>query len=107
VLLSKAMAMQLPVIATNWSGITAFLDDSVGYLIPVEKLVPAGGDAKFAQPSLPHLRTLMRRVASREGKVAEKVAAARARVVERYSPSAMAELVLAEWRRIDAALSNR
>ena len=29
----EAMAMGLPVIATNWSGITAYLDEEVGYPI--------------------------------------------------------------------------
>jgi hypothetical protein len=31
--------MGLPVISTNWSGITAYLDESVGYPIKVEGLV--------------------------------------------------------------------
>jgi hypothetical protein len=35
----EAMAMELPVISTNWSGLTAFLNEQTGYPIAVEKLV--------------------------------------------------------------------
>jgi hypothetical protein len=31
--------MGMPVISTNWSGLTAFMDDTVSYPIPVESLV--------------------------------------------------------------------
>ena len=37
----EAMAMGRPVIATNWSGTTAFLDEQVGYPIAVEKIAAA------------------------------------------------------------------
>ncbi len=32
----ESMAMGLPLISTNWSGITAYLDESVGYPIAIE-----------------------------------------------------------------------
>jgi hypothetical protein len=35
----QAMAMELPVISTNWSGIQAFLDEKVGYPIRVSALM--------------------------------------------------------------------
>ena len=31
--ITEAMSMGLPVIVTNWSGITAFVDESVGYML--------------------------------------------------------------------------
>ena len=31
--ITEAMSMGLPVIVTNWSGTTAFVDESVGYMI--------------------------------------------------------------------------
>lgn len=34
----EAMAMELPVIVTNWSGPTAYLDDTVGYPLAIEGL---------------------------------------------------------------------
>jgi hypothetical protein len=47
------------VIATNWSGVTEFLDESVGYPLPIDGLVHAQGWAsglKWAQPSVAQLR---------------------------------------------------
>ncbi len=35
----QAMAMGVPVISTNWSGLTAFMDDKVAYPIRVEAIV--------------------------------------------------------------------
>ncbi len=54
--------MGLPIIATNWSGITAYLDESVGYPLRILGLVPADPSVwwfrglKWAQPSVSHLR---------------------------------------------------
>ncbi|GBF92030.1 hypothetical protein Rsub_04377 [Raphidocelis subcapitata] len=110
----EAMSMALPVIATNWqvggwSGVTAFLDESVGYPLPIDGLAPASGEWWFrglnwARPSVRHLRALMRRVVERREEAAARGAAARARMVERYSPPAIARLLLSEIRRIEALL---
>ncbi|KAF8072768.1 hypothetical protein HT031_000428 [Scenedesmus sp. PABB004] len=109
----EAMSMALPVLSTNWSGITAFLDESVGYPLAIDGLVPVQGGAevlwwfrgqRWAQPSVEHLRQLMRRVFTRRGEAAARGAAARARMVERYSPGAIAELVLDELRRVEDAI---
>ena len=64
--------MGLPVISTNWSGISAFLNERVGYPIALDGLVPAEKDGpsfstyfagmRWAQPSVLHLRQLMRHV---------------------------------------------
>lgn len=44
--------MALPVIATNWSGPTAYLDETVGYPLPIEGLVDSG-DAEGAFKGAP------------------------------------------------------
>jgi hypothetical protein len=31
--ITEAMSMGIPVVVTNWSGVTAFVDESVGYLV--------------------------------------------------------------------------
>ena len=31
--ITEAMSMGLPVVVTNWSGVTAFVDESVGYMV--------------------------------------------------------------------------
>lgn len=106
----EAMSMGLPVISTNWSGITAYLDDKVGYPIAVEKLVQIQGGSdivwwfrgqKWAQPSVKHLRQLMRRVYENREEAAAKGAAARALMVEKYSPEAIADILVKEFERIE------
>ena len=53
-------------IATNWSGPTAYLDDSVGYPLSITGLstIRSGAFAghQWAAPSVTHLKQLMRRV---------------------------------------------
>ena len=65
----EAMAMGLPVIATNWSGPTAYLDNTVGYplkytLQPVDASLNLPGH-NWAEPDVDHLRKLMRRLVMR------------------------------------------
>jgi glycosyltransferase involved in cell wall biosynthesis len=99
------MSMGLPCISTNWSGITAFLDESVGYPLAVDQLVGAPSGGKWAQPSAFHLRQLMRRVVGNRDEARARGAAARRRMVERYSPDAIARVLLREWRRVEAKLA--
>lgn len=106
----EAMSMGLPVISTNWSGITAYLDDSCGYPLAIDGLVPVSGNGdeiiwwfrglKWAQPSVTHLAQLMRRVYENRAEAAAKGAAGRARMVERYSPAAIADVLVRELQRI-------
>lgn len=66
--------MGIPVITTNWSGPTAFINDGVGYLLSIDGLVDIVADehqhfsyfmgSQWAQPSTTHLRHLMRKVYS-------------------------------------------
>jgi glycosyltransferase involved in cell wall biosynthesis len=109
----EAMSMGLPVIATNWSGVTAYLDETVGYPLPIEDVVPVQAQAdsewwfrglRWAQPSVKELRKLMRHVYENREEAAAKGAAARQRMVEKYSPPAIAEAVLKEVQRIERLL---
>ena len=59
----EAMASGTPVIATNWSGPTAFLTESNGYPLSIDGLELVGGDGPFADhqwaaPSPSHLAEL-------------------------------------------------
>lgn len=64
----EAMACGLPVIATNWSAQTDFLNEKTGFPLNIEKLIAAEAKCpyysgfKWAQPSYEHLRSLMRAV---------------------------------------------
>jgi hypothetical protein len=97
------------VLSTNWSGITAYLDESVGYPIKIDGLVPVAGGSdsmwwfrglKWAQPSLQHLVHLMHHVYDNREEAAAKGAAARARMIERYGPEAIADVLVKELQRI-------
>lgn len=102
--------MGLPVISTNWSGITAYLNESVGYPIAVEKLTQIQGGSEvvwwfrglnWAQPSVTHLRQLMRHVYNNRAEAAAKGAAARALMINKYSPEAIADILVKEFKRIE------
>jgi len=59
---------------------------------------------QWAQPSVSHLRRLMRHVFENRQEAATKGAAARRRMVERYSPEVLALRLADEFRRIEGAL---
>jgi len=112
----EAMSMGLPVIATNWSGSTAFLDETVGYPLPIDGVLPVEmkpdtesswfKGLKWAQPSVRDLRRIMRAVYNDRHTAKLKGANARKRMVERYSPEVIAEVVLKELLRIEQQLSQ-
>lgn len=68
----EAMACGLPVIATNWSAQTDFLNSNNGFPLEVEQLIPAEAKCpyykgfKWAQPSYEHLRSLLRNLYSNQ-----------------------------------------
>jgi glycosyltransferase involved in cell wall biosynthesis len=67
----EAMAMELPVIVTNWSDPTEYLTVDNGYLLDVDRLTevregPFKGHL-CAEPSVDHLRALMRHVVGDRG----------------------------------------
>ena len=98
------MAMQLPVLATNWSGSTEFLNEENSYPIKIDSLVPVKSGAfkghLWAQPSVAHLRQLLRRVVENPEEAAAKGRRARADMVKYYSPEVVSEMVLEHIRRI-------
>lgn len=79
--LHESLTVGLPVIATNWSGPTAFMTPENSYPLSVErKLVKLPRDHVFkkhywAQPSVGHLRSLMRKVVADPEEAAAKGAA--------------------------------
>jgi len=63
----EAMACGLPVIATNYGGMTDYVTNKNGWLIDVERMIPAAGVPRYlyehtiwAEPSIKHLRKAMR-----------------------------------------------
>ncbi|CAJ1900748.1 unnamed protein product [Cylindrotheca closterium] len=106
----EAMAMGLPVIATNWSGPTEFLNEDNGYLLPIRGLVNANLDSfpghKWADPDPAILTKLMKHLSENpnEGKV--KGQRARKDAVEKWSNLALSRDVARELQRLAGRSSD-
>lgn len=98
----EAMSMELPVIATNWSGPTEYMTDDNSYPLAIDGLTTVNEGAfqghMWAAPSVAHLRQLMRAVHQDPAGAKAKGVQARRDMVANYSPSVMgaklAELLL-------------
>ncbi len=109
----EAMAMALPVIGTDWSGNTEFMNHENSYLIRVEKLVkikkmeiPFYLGHRWAQPSKLHLKRLMREVFEDPQAAKEVGKKARKDVIENYSNDAVALVALRRLQQIEAELES-
>jgi glycosyltransferase involved in cell wall biosynthesis len=97
----EAMAMGLPVIATNFSGLTALIDDVVAYPLRIDGLEPVtfreynpSGTERWAKPSVEHLRSLMRRIFTNRDEAKRKGALAREKIVANFNQERVASLIL-------------
>jgi glycosyltransferase involved in cell wall biosynthesis len=93
----EAMAMELPVIVTNWSGPTEYLTVDNGYPLDVDRLTevtegPFKGHL-CAEPSVDHLRALMRHVVGDSEEARSRGRKARRDMMERFSPEIVARIV--------------
>ena len=104
--LMEALSAELPVIATRWSGQLDFLRDENSYLIDIEGLVPAAVEEEifaghlWAQPSLEHLRQLMRRAFSQRDEARARGRQGRRDMVADWDWSITAPLWVNEFRRL-------
>lgn len=104
--LMEALSVELPVIATRWSGQLDFLRDENSYLIDIEGLVPAAVEEEifaghlWAQPSLDHLRQLMRRVFSQRDEARARGQQGRRDMVANWDWTVRAPAWVNEFRRI-------
>lgn len=120
----EAMAMGRPLITTNWSGPTAYINDDVVYPLKIDGLSEAARDMNmtdpeaaawntwfdgemWAKPSVYHLRQLMRRVVTHPAEAAAKGRAARRHLIGRFAPDVLAVRVTEEVRRIQGKLQRR
>jgi len=97
----EAMAMGLPVIATNWSGPTEFVSDDVGYLLPIlDELVDAELEAfpnhKWAEPNQTELQRLLRYIERNRDEAKEKGTAARKHIIDKWSNDVVSQRVVTE-----------
>ena len=94
---AEAMSMALPVIATDWSGTTEFMSKENSLPLNIDGLVEVReGSFKghlWADPSITHLRQLMRFVHINRHRAEALGKKARADMVRLYSPEALASTV--------------
>lgn len=107
----EAMSMGLPVIATNWSGPTAFLTQENGYPLEFDNLVTVPDGAfskhhKWAEPNKDHLRLLMKEVVNDKAGAERKGKRARQDMVQQYSPNVVATIVLKRLQAIKERLEE-
>jgi glycosyltransferase involved in cell wall biosynthesis len=107
--LMEAMLMQLPAIGTRWSGPLEFMNDENSYLADCSVVeVPRAGwreapvfqGHRWAEPSVRHLRQLMRRAFSEREEAARKARAAREHIIQNFSRERVAELVRKRLREV-------
>ncbi|GJR51516.1 glycosyl transferase, family 1 protein [Tanacetum coccineum] len=100
----EAMAMSLPVIATNWSGPTEYLTEENSYPLPVDRMSEVtDGPFKghlWAEPSVDKLRFLMRHVVSNPEEAKSKGKKAREDMINKFSPKIVANIVFDQMQRI-------
>jgi len=93
--LTEAMLMEVPVIATRWSGHLEFMNDDNAYLIDVDRIGPVHPDQvrdnplyqgqHWAEPSVEHTRALLRHVFENRQEGQEKARLGRRHIVENFT----------------------
>jgi glycosyltransferase involved in cell wall biosynthesis len=92
---AEAMALGMPVIATDYGGTVDFLTEEVGFplryrLVEIDQnRGPYGKGAIWSDPSREHLQELLRRVVANPRAAAARGQRARARMIEDYSETAV------------------
>lgn len=96
----EAMASGLPTIGTRWSGNLDFMHDGNAFLIDCRlvevepgSMYGASSGHRWAEPSIPHLRELLRRVATDERDARRRAHRARTEVFDGYTQRRFAERV--------------
>lgn len=104
----EAMSCGVPVIATNWSGPTAYLTQDNGFPLQFDDLVPSRdwNGHFWAEPSLHHLKELLRFTFANPGIVHEKGLAARQTMLHNFSLDSIGRLVWDHVNRIDKLLES-
>lgn len=102
--LVEAMAMSLPVIATNWSGPTEFLTEENSYPVPVDGMEevqegPFSGHL-WAEPSVSKLQLLVRGVVRNREKAKAIGRKAREDMIGKFSPEIVAQIVTEQIQQV-------
>jgi len=96
----EAMACETPVVATRTGGIPEVVDDGVtGYLVPFEPVDDASSEPRDPERFAEDIAALVNRVLADPERAQEMGAAARHRVLERFTWAAIAERTLTLYQR--------
>jgi glycosyltransferase involved in cell wall biosynthesis len=104
----EAMACGLPVLATDWSGQTAFMNEQNSYPIPVRELIPARAlcpyyeGTHWAQVDEDALTGLLRHVAAHPDEAKAKGRIASQEVREKWTWSHSAEAIIGRLEKLGA-----
>jgi glycosyltransferase involved in cell wall biosynthesis len=105
------MAMELPVIVTNWSGMTEYMTDFNSYPLPLDGMTEVlDGPFKghlWAEPSLAHLQVLMRKVFSNPREAKRRGKVARKDMVTKFSPEVVTRNILKQLMRLQKEIQLR
>lgn len=92
---TESMLMEVPVIATRWSGHLEFMNDDNSYLIDVDRIVPVAEEQirdnplykghRWAEPSVEHTKKLMRYVFENRNEAKEKSRIAREHILNNFT----------------------
>lgn len=102
----EALASGLPVIATRWGGASESLNDDNSFQLEIERLVPASAEDelvaghRWAEPSVDHLRQLMREVFTNSQEARKRAEQARKDAAEHWDWSVVIPQWVDEFRRL-------
>ncbi|GAB5031140.1 cazy family gt4 [Nannochloropsis oceanica] len=107
----EAMAMEIPIIATNWSGPSEYMTSTNSYPLRTDGLVeiqdgPFKGH-KWAEPSISHLVSLLRYTLTHQEEGRERGREARRDMQARYSLGAMGKELRRHLDRIEKRVEGR
>jgi glycosyltransferase involved in cell wall biosynthesis len=108
----EAASSGLPVIATNWSGPTEFLNENNSFPLRIEPELEEITEGAFsghfwAKPSVEHLKERMREVYSEPERAREKGRQAQRDMRHKYCLKCVADLLLEEFDEISTRYNSR
>jgi glycosyltransferase involved in cell wall biosynthesis len=102
---AEAMACGLPVITTNYSGMLDYVDGKTGWLIDVERMIPSQGlpshiyeNALWAEPSVKHLKELMRYAYEHKNECVKKGILGSKRIMNNFIWDKTADIVIKRFK---------
>jgi glycosyltransferase involved in cell wall biosynthesis len=92
---AEAMLLGVPVVATGWSGVMSYLDETTGWPVPYALRPPHAGEypyaagSMWAEPDIPAAADVLRAALRSPGEASRRADAARLRIRERHSSDAV------------------